>query len=66
MMETLFKGWFTDAMATTFLVAVALAAVGGLCAFLLRDHSKRTHADDVEAAGTADAAEPAVAPAGDA
>jgi len=51
MLEALFTGWFTDAVATTFLVAVALAAVGGLCAFLLRDQSTRAHADGIEAAG---------------
>jgi EmrB/QacA subfamily drug resistance transporter len=37
-METLFKGWFTDAIASSFLVAVAFAVVGGLCALLLRSH----------------------------
>ncbi len=38
MMERLFMGWFTDAMASTFVVAVALAGIGGLCALLLRSH----------------------------
>ncbi len=38
MMEALFKGWFTDAMASAFVVAVVLAAAGGLCALLLRSH----------------------------
>ena len=38
MMTTLFRGWFTDAMAGTFVVAVVLAAAGGLCALLLRSH----------------------------
>ena len=38
MMETLFMGWFTDAMASTFVVAVVLAVIGGLCALLLRSH----------------------------
>ena len=40
MMETMFKGWFTDAIASTFVVAVILAVVGGLCALLLRSHVK--------------------------
>ena len=40
MMETLFKGWFTNAIASTFVVAVILAVVGGLCALLLRSHVK--------------------------
>jgi len=39
MMATLFKSWFTNAIATTFTVAVALAVVGGLCALLLRSHA---------------------------
>ena len=38
MMATLFQSWFTSAIATTFVVAVALAVVGGLCALLLRSH----------------------------
>jgi EmrB/QacA subfamily drug resistance transporter len=40
MMDTLFKGWFTNAVASSFVVAVILAAVGGLCALLLRSHVK--------------------------
>jgi EmrB/QacA subfamily drug resistance transporter len=36
MMETMFKGWFTSAVASTFIVAVILAVIGGLCALLLR------------------------------
>ena len=40
MMETLFKGWFTNAIASAFVVAVILAVVGGLCALLLRSHVK--------------------------
>jgi EmrB/QacA subfamily drug resistance transporter len=46
MMEALFKGWFTDAVATAFLVGVAFAVVGGLCALLLR-----SHVEDAQAAG---------------
>jgi EmrB/QacA subfamily drug resistance transporter len=38
MMETLFKGWFTDAIASAFVVAVILAVVGGVCALALRSH----------------------------
>ena len=39
-METMFKAWFTNAIASTFVVAVILAVIGGLCAFLLRSHVK--------------------------
>jgi EmrB/QacA subfamily drug resistance transporter len=38
MIADLFKGWFTTAIASTFVVAVILAVVGGLCALLLRSH----------------------------
>jgi len=38
MMETLFRSWFTSAVASTFVVAVVLALIGGLCALLLRSH----------------------------
>ena len=66
MMETMFKGWFTDAVATTFIVAVILAVSGGLCAFLLRSNAKEArvateadapagHAGDVAVAQTGDA-----------
>ncbi len=51
MVETIFRGWFTDAMAGTFVVAVILAVVGGLCALLLRNH--------VDAASEAEDGEPA-------
>jgi EmrB/QacA subfamily drug resistance transporter len=34
----LFRGWFTDAINTTFIVGVAFAAAGGFCALLLRSH----------------------------
>jgi EmrB/QacA subfamily drug resistance transporter len=44
MMESLFKGWFTDAIATAFLVGVAFAVIGGLCALLLRSHVKEANA----------------------
>jgi len=36
MIEAMFKLWFTNAVASTFVVAVILAVIGGLCAFLLR------------------------------
>ena len=39
MMRALFMGWFTDAMASTFVWAVALAVAGGLCALLLRSRA---------------------------
>ena len=38
MMDALFRSWFTNAVASTFVVAVIIAVVGGLCAFLLRSH----------------------------
>ncbi|MEZ5126112.1 MAG: DHA2 family efflux MFS transporter permease subunit [Thermoleophilia bacterium] len=41
MMATVFKGWFTDAITTTFIVGVAFAVVGGVCALLLRSHVAR-------------------------
>jgi len=37
-LTVLFKSWFTNAVAGTFVVAVALALIGGLCALLLRSH----------------------------
>jgi hypothetical protein len=43
-MEVLFQTWFTNAVASTFVVAVILAVVGGLCAFLLRSHVRDTEA----------------------
>ena len=49
MMETLFKGWFTDAIASAFIVAVILAVIGGLCALLLRSHVKDAEAVESEA-----------------
>jgi hypothetical protein len=66
MMETLFKGWFTSAVASTFVVTAIIAVIGGLCAFLLRRRAPKarvaTHAD-TPAGSTVDAA---VAQAGDA
>ena len=66
LMETLFKTWFTNAVASTFVVAVILAAIGGLCAFLLRrDVQEASLAADAEVpAGSA--VDAAVAQAGDA
>ena len=52
MMDTLFKGWFTNAIASAFIVAVILAVVGGLCALLLRSHVK--DAEESEAAPAPD------------
>ena len=37
-MALLFRGWFTNAVAGTFVVAVGLAVAGGACACLLRSH----------------------------
>ena len=36
MMKTMFEGWSTSAMATTFVVAAAIAVAGGVCALALR------------------------------
>lgn len=49
LMTALFRGWFTDAINTTFVVGVAFALVGGVCALLLRSHVGEAEA---EAAGT--------------
>ncbi len=46
MMDALFQGWFTDAVASTFVVAVGLAAAGGVCALLLRSHVQAGEAAD--------------------
>lgn len=66
MMETMFKGWFTDAVATTFIVAVILAVSGGLCAFLLRRNGKEARVATEAEAPAGPAGEVAVAQTGDA
>jgi predicted MFS family arabinose efflux permease len=67
MMEALFQTWFTNAVASTFVVAVILAVVGGLRAFLLRSHVRDTEAVVAGPPGTvADASAGAVAQTGDA
>ena len=48
MLTSLFKGWFTDAIASSFLVAVAFAVIGGLCALLLRSHVREARAATAE------------------
>ena len=53
MMETMFKGWFTNAIASTFVVAVILAVIGGLCALLLRSHVADEQEDEAAAPGPA-------------
>ena len=59
MIENLFKGWFTGAVASTFVVTVIIAVIGGLCAFLPRRRAPKarvaTHAD-TPAGSTVDAA----------
>jgi len=45
MFDTLFKGWLTDAINTTFVVGVALCVAGGLCALALRSHVARPGGD---------------------
>jgi MFS family permease len=59
MMARLFEGWFTNAIASAFIVAVILAVVGGLCALLLRSHVK--DAEESAAAAPDHAAEAAMA-----
>ncbi len=53
LVATLFKGWFTDAIASSFTVAVAFAVVGGLCALLLRSHVGEARADREPSAAAA-------------
>ncbi len=66
-MEALFQTWFTNAVASTFVVAVILAVVGGLCAFLLRSHVRDAEAvADGAPAADAGASAGAVAQTGDA
>ena len=57
-METVFQGWFTNAIATSFIVGVAFAVVGGLCALLLRRHVAEAPAPEraAEPAAKADSA----------
>ena len=66
MVETMFKGWFTDAVASTFIVAVILAVSGGLCAFLLRRNAKTARVPTKAEAPAGSAGDAAVAQAGDA
>jgi len=63
MMAKLFEGWFTNAIASAFIVAVILAVVGGLCALLLRSHVKDAEASEAAAPALAPNAEAAVAEA---
>ena len=49
-MQAMVRGWFTDAINTTFVVGVAFCVVGGLCTLLLRSHAETASvADRVEA-----------------
>jgi len=66
MMETMFKGWFTDAVASTFIIAVILAVSGGLCAFLLRRNAQEARVATEAKAPAGPAGDVAVAQAGDA
>jgi uncharacterized membrane protein YdbT with pleckstrin-like domain len=59
MMATLFRSWFTDAVASAFIVAVILAVIGGLCAFLLRRNASEAR---VSAPADAPAGSPGDAP----
>jgi EmrB/QacA subfamily drug resistance transporter len=66
MIETMFKGWFTDAVASTFIVAVVLAVIGGLCAFLLRRNAREARVPMEAKAPAGSSVEAAVAQTGDA
>ena len=59
MIGSLFKGWFTDAIASAFIVAVILAVIGAVCALLLSSHVKEAQEDEAAvpaSGGPADAA----------
>jgi EmrB/QacA subfamily drug resistance transporter len=66
MMEVMFKTWFTNAVASTFIVAVILAVIGGLCAFALRRSAKEAPAPETAAPPSPSIADAVVAQAGDA
>jgi hypothetical protein len=59
----MFKTWFTNAVATTFVAAVIIAVAGGLCAFLLRSHVGDAQAATDETTVPAADAVPAAVPA---
>ena len=59
LMAALFKGWFTDAINTTFIVGVAFALIGGFCALLLRSHVRAVNEDDETGAAATAAPPPA-------
>ena len=66
MIEAMFKLWFTNAVASTFIVAVILAVIGGLCAFLLRRNAKEERVATAAEAPAGSSVGAAVAQAGDA
>ena len=66
MMESMFKLWFTNAVASTFIVAVILAVIGGLCAFLLRRNPKEAPVAETAATPSLTVEDAVVAQAGDA
>jgi MFS-type transporter involved in bile tolerance (Atg22 family) len=49
MIGSLFKGWFTEAIASAFIVAVVLAVIGAFCALLLSSHVKEAQDDEAAA-----------------
>ncbi len=57
-LTVLFKSWFTNAVASTFVVAVVLALVGGCCAFVLRSHVVSADNADTTGAVSSALAEP--------
>jgi EmrB/QacA subfamily drug resistance transporter len=59
-MATLFKSWFTDAINTTFIVGVAFALGGAVCALLLRGKPQKASPNPISA-DAQDEASPAVA-----
>ncbi len=66
MMEAMFKTWFTNAVASTFVVAVILAVIGGLCAFLLRRDATAARVPTEAEAPAGSSVEAVVAQTGDA
>jgi EmrB/QacA subfamily drug resistance transporter len=52
LMEGLFKGWFTDAINTTFVVGVAICLAGGVAALFLRSHVGAAREDAAWAAAS--------------
>ncbi len=65
-MEAVFKNWFPNAVANTFVGSAILAVSGGLCAFLLRRNANASRVAMETETPAGSAAGAAVAQAGDA